>query len=668
MTEKKQNRIFLLIAFFVPLLVAGLIRYWDIGLRPFHSDEGVNTHFLLKLFNNNYYHYNPANYHGPFLYYIGLIPFYILGLSDFSYRFMPALFGVMLIALIYPLRRRIGLMGVLTAGLFIAISPACSFFARDTIHETYLIFFSLALVVSFFLYSETKKVRYILFGASSIAFTITVKETYIVTFAVFIGALAIAYFCEIIFIKKEHRLQLFKDVFVSFGRDCWKRKYYILIGIALFLLINFLFYSSFFTYYEGVSGIISTLMIWTKTGTHSGGHAKPFIYYSKILLRYELPMAVLALAGFYYVYREKRKFAIFMASWTLLIFLAYSIIPYKTPWLIINVLPPLAIMAGIFVNGITQSIKQRWHKFTFYPTFVAIFGFFLYLSIMLNFVNYDDDREDLVYVQTQRDIYNLIDTIDLLAKTAGNDMTISVVSKSYWPLPWYLRDYKNAKFWGFITANPNAPIILVDKKHKKELEEKLKGKYETKRFVLRPSVWVLAYIQKGLYDAVYGNEVALKKQEELIVKVSKNEVENGLVGKYYDNAECLGKPFLEKVEKDHISFAYHKPSQRLYRSPFGIEWKGYIFIEKSGTYQFATKSDDGSNIYIDGEIVVDNSGFHAQRHISNIIFLKEGFHYIKINYFDGGGGAVMDLLWKKPGQSEKESLIPGNVLFHKIEK
>ena len=85
MKEQQKHRIHLLIVFFVPILIASLIRFWNIDLRPFHSDEGVNGNFLLNLYNNNYYHYDPANYHGPFLYYIGLIPSYIFGFTDFSF-------------------------------------------------------------------------------------------------------------------------------------------------------------------------------------------------------------------------------------------------------------------------------------------------------------------------------------------------------------------------------------------------------------------------------------------------------------------------------------------------------------------------------------------------------------------------------------------------------
>ena len=361
MCGQRKDRVLLLIAFFLPMLIASLIRFWDIDLRPLHSDEGVNSFFLLNLFNNNHYHYDPSNYHGPFLYYIGLIPFCIFGLSDLSFRLMPVLFGIMVVALLYPLRRRLGKMGLLTTGLFIALSPANSFFSRDTIHETYLVFFSLAVVVSFFLYAETRKSRYIYFAAASLASIVTIKETYILTFAIYAISLAIAYCFEIGFSAKGTRYLNFKGVFTTFAADCKKHKYAIGIGVGIFLLINFLFYSSFFTYYNGIHGILTTLKIWSKTGMHSGGHSKPFFYYFKLLRKFELPMLVLGIAGFYYAFRHRSKFTVFVSFWTILMYVIYSFIPYKTPWLVVNILLPLSILAGIFVDGIFGIIRKKWH-------------------------------------------------------------------------------------------------------------------------------------------------------------------------------------------------------------------------------------------------------------------------------------------------------------------
>ena len=660
--EQRKQRIQLFIGFFIPILIASLIRFWDIDLRPFHSDEGVNGNFLINLYNNNYYHYDPSNYHGPFLYYIGLIPSYILGFTDFSFRLLPVLFGIMVVALLYPLRKRIGNMGLLTAGLLIALSPANSFFSRDTIHETYLVFFSLAVIVSFFLYSETKKSRYIYFAAASLAFVITIKETYIVTFAVYAVSLIIVYCVEIAFSPTGGKYSCFKSIFSIFANDCKNVKYAIGISVGMFFLINFLLYSSFLTYYGGVNGILTTLKIWSKTGIESG-HNKPFIYYFKVMYRYELPMLILGIAGFYYAIRHRNKFTIYVSSWTILIYITYSFIPYKTPWLVINILLPLAIMGGIFINGIYTIVKKKWHYAVFYPIYVCIFGFSSYHAIMLNFNNYDDERCELVYVQTKRDIYNLLDRLESLSNVCGKNMDINIVSKEYWPLPWYLRDYKNAKFWGRVIDNSNAPVVIVDKSGEDNLKKKLKGDYKKERYVLRPGVWLVVYIQQGLYEAVYGKETTSKPATQMIAKVTKDELEQGLKGEYFYNVECIGPPFMSKIEKGSISFAYNDETKKPYRSPFGIRWEGYLSIIQKGLYQFATKSDDGSLVYIDGNMVVDNGDIHALQHISGAVFLEEGFHRIRVEYFDAGGGAVMEFLWTPQGVNE--SPVPGEVLFHK---
>ena len=705
---KNNKKVYL--AFFIPLVVAALMRFWDLDLRPFHSDEGVNSFFLRNLFDRNHYHYDPANYHGPFLYYIGLIPFYLLGMSDFSFRLLPVLFGIMIIALLYPLRKKLGWVGLLTSGLLIAVSPADSFFARDTIHETYLVFFSLATVVSFFLYGESRKSRYIYFAAASMAFTVTIKETYIIIFTVFGISIAGAYIFEwfLSYFSKgrpygingedDHRRDVrrpyCRSLFFSFIKECWQRKYVIVISLGIFILINFLFYSSFFTYYEGVKGILTTLMIWTKTGTHdAGGHAKPFIYYFTILRKYEFPILVLGACGILYSFKTKQKFAIFVGLWSFFMFLIYSMIPYKTPWLVINFTIPLAVSAGIFVNEmyvtlmgkVTNSMSKAlradgnivpngvvvsgkpagrvWRLVLFYLVYVPMFGFFCYQSVIFNFYDYDDDRYELVYVQTSRDIFNLIDTLDELSEVGGKDMVINVVGDSYWPLPWYLRDYKNAKFWGKMISNPNSPVILARKNQAKELEEKLKGSYKTRLFEMRPSVWFVAHIQKGLYEAAYGRETesGLATDQKRIEIPSIDELKPGLHKTWHYNIEFLGKPFLDTVENKVISFDYNS-SSKPYRSPFSIKWEGYLMIAEIGAYQIATKSDDGSIVSIDGEIVVENGGFHATQHVSGTVFLEKGLHHIKIEYFDGGGGAVMQLLWRLPG-GVSEVFIPANVMF-----
>src|SRR5437899_573924 len=55
------------------LSIGTMLRIFDLGLKPLHADEGVNGLFCLGLFREGIYRYNPANYHGPSLYYFALV-------------------------------------------------------------------------------------------------------------------------------------------------------------------------------------------------------------------------------------------------------------------------------------------------------------------------------------------------------------------------------------------------------------------------------------------------------------------------------------------------------------------------------------------------------------------------------------------------------------------
>jgi hypothetical protein len=148
------------------------------------------------------------------------------------------------------------------------------------------------------------------------------------------------------------------------------------------------------------------------------------------------------------------------------------------------------------------------------------------------------------------------------------------------------------------------------------------------------------------------------------VEITDQELETGLIANYFYGTECKGKPFLTRVEDGHISFNFKKESKP-YKAPFSIEWEGYIQISKKGVYKFATRSDDGSQVFINGRIIVDNGGHHPLRYVSSNILLDKGLYRIKIIYFDSGGESVMELLWTPQEDSGKECLIPTGVLFHK---
>jgi len=72
-------------------------------------------------------------------------------------------------------------------------------------------------------------------------------------------------------------------------------------------------------------------------------------------------------------------------------------------------------------------------------------------------------------------------------------------------------------------------------------------------------------------------------------------------------------------------------------------------------------SDDGSVLFIDGELIVDNDGSHRARERSGPVGLKAGFHAIRVRHFQIGGKPRLLVKWQGPGIKKED--IPADVLF-----
>jgi choline-sulfatase len=136
---------------------------------------------------------------------------------------------------------------------------------------------------------------------------------------------------------------------------------------------------------------------------------------------------------------------------------------------------------------------------------------------------------------------------------------------------------------------------------------------------------------------------------------------HGLSGVYYDNTEWEGKSCLKSVDTDISTKTLSERRTQLPQNIFSIQWTGYITIPKTGIYSFFTSSDDGSWLFIDDNLVVDNGGPHGLVEKGGKIHLIKGLHTIKIRYFQIGGFAVLEVFWAKD-RSPKVPL-PAEVLW-----
>jgi 4-amino-4-deoxy-L-arabinose transferase-like glycosyltransferase len=135
----------------------------------------------------------------------------------------------------------------------------------------------------------------------------------------------------------------------------------------------------------------------------------------------------------------------------------------------------------------------------------------------------------------------------------------------------------------------------------------------------------------------------------------------GLRAVYWDGTDFKGNVIRRAVEPQiDFSDTTHKHFDR---ARFSVEWTGTIVLPRKGRYTFATTSDDGSSVELDGKIIVHNMGVHSLRKRTGFRIMKPGPHAIKVRYFQVGAGAVMRLHWTPAGRRGGLEVVPGTLLF-----
>ena len=102
-------------------------------------------------------------------------------------------------------------------------------------------------------------------------------------------------------------------------------------------------------------------------------------------------------------------------------------------------------------------------------------------------------------------------------------------------------------------------------------------------------------------------------------------------------------------------------SPRSVNERFGFRFSAIININQAGNYTFFTSSDDGSRLWIDGNLVVDNDGLHGIEERSGSINLTEGQHSIVVGFFEQGGGESLTVQYSSATFSKRQ--IPASMLF-----
>jgi hypothetical protein len=124
---------------------------------------------------------------------------------------------------------------------------------------------------------------------------------------------------------------------------------------------------------------------------------------------------------------------------------------------------------------------------------------------------------------------------------------------------------------------------------------------------------------------------------------------NGLTAEYFANPSWDGWPVATFVDAQISTARMRERWNRVPPERFSVRWRGYLAVVRSGRYRFTTTSDDGSRLYIDDQLVVDNGGAHARATRAGEIDLPLGSHRIRLDYVQFGGDGELAWSWARDG-------------------
>lgn len=509
--------------FVIVIFFALFLRTFQLDNRPLHTDEAVHAVKFGELLEDGTYHYDPIEYHGPTLNYFTLIPATLLGQKDFSVideytlRLVPAIISLFLIVFFASIFRDKDKKMLLIISFLLAISPSFIFYSRYYIQESLLVTFTYLAIISFYKYWMNRGKFWIFLSGLLTALIFATKETSIITFSAAVLALVI-----VCVLDKELRNKFIFDK-IDFS-----------IFAFTAISVSMLFYSSFFTNPQGIADSLLTFdNYFSKAGGNSDQinaiHNHPWYYYFDLMLFSktnlifftQIPLFIFTIAGIYFSFTNSNKFRKqnffrFVSLFSLAQAIVYSLIPYKTPWLVLNFWIGFIILSGFGMSSLYYLLNTVNYKVVFTLLITLIFAHNIYQTYVTSFQYSYQPENPFTYSQPTPEVISLVDKVIAVAEASpnGSNTLINVIAKDsdYWPLPWYLRKLKNIAWNNHVTNSVyKFPIIIATPNFEDEIILKLftipppgeKNLYIPifdEYLDIRPNVEIRGYVQKDFYD------------------------------------------------------------------------------------------------------------------------------------------------------------------------
>ena len=528
-TRQHLLKISLYLGLAAALVLGASLRLPKLDLRPMHVDEAIQGMRFGELNDEGKFEYLPEDGHGPGLLYFSIPVAHAMGAGSYLeadetvLRATPALFGLGIIALTaFAFGRWLGVPAAIASALLVAASPMMGFYSRYYIMEVPMVFFLLAFLVFAWRYLLTLRLPWLIAAGICGAIMHATKETFGLSIVALVLAASLVAALHY-FSSGEGRRWL-----VERFHDPAKIAIHLAIAVPISLLFSALLYSVCFTNLEAIGDSYKTYLNYFGRATGPTGHEKPWHYYLALLYRKEMAdgftwsealILWLALAGIVAAFawrklpREAQILAQVLAIYTVLTFVIYSAIPYKTPWSILAALHAAIILAGFGFYAILRlarflpiqvllclalafgikDLATQSHKASFpYRGKVPIYAM--------------ENRNPYVYGHTTTGfINNIVEPLgDLLeASPDKHDTIVRIIhSESGWPIPWYFRDYPINPTPG-VQESEDAPVVITDDLYFDAVQEKLGDDYTFTSANLREGIWIYLFYQQSLFDLAH---------------------------------------------------------------------------------------------------------------------------------------------------------------------
>jgi uncharacterized protein (TIGR03663 family) len=391
------------------VLIGTLLRFWDLGPRMLHHDESLHALYSWYLYTGKGYIHDPMM-HGPTLFEIGALMYFLFGATDAVARVGTSLFGVALIGLVWLTRDFIGRTAALVAAALMTVAPTILYYSRFDRHDIYLAVFQFLFLIGTFRHLRDRRTSDLWLIAASLSLAFGTKEdtylqiAYLAPFliylvrrelkdigrlvlsavglgrgplapfsaaadvAILIGTLAlplVAGGVEFVLLRRGVDVESSNTILVgTFALLAvvgaviglrWNPRVWVTAAL-IFWGIFVALYTTFFSNPGGLfSGSIGGLKYWIDQQGVARGN-QPWYYYLLLLPLYEFLPLIFGIGGAIYLLRRRTLFGVFLVYWAVGATVLYAWASEKMPWMVIHMAIPFVLLAGVAIARLIEQV------------------------------------------------------------------------------------------------------------------------------------------------------------------------------------------------------------------------------------------------------------------------------------------------------------------------